>query len=152
MAPRLAGDEDIAPSGDHRARGRQRVRLRGQEWFPVRSEAEAAEMVAEGEDPARVASGDKLFASFYLVSVFVVPITVGCWIFGLWGDREIYYGIPLVAAGAVPWLLASELCEAHNRSEYSWAALRSQLWLHVGGAVPSALRTLRGTRAPIADR
>jgi hypothetical protein len=122
---------------------RGQVQLPGQGWFPVRSDAEVAEMIAEGEDPSKVTPGDKLLAFFYLTSVFLVPITVVCWTFGLWGDQEIYYVIPLFAAGAVPWLLVSELCEAYNRSGYSLLALRAQLWLHLGGGVPAAVRALR---------
>jgi hypothetical protein len=140
----------VTPDADLPARGP--VRLRGQGWFPVRSDDEVAEMVAEGEDPSKVSPGDKVLAVFYLTSVFLVPVTVGCWIFGLWGDQEIYYAIPLVAAGAVPWLLASELCESHDRSGYSLLALRAQLWLHLGGGLPSALRTLRGIRAWVPNR
>ncbi|WP_460651418.1 hypothetical protein [Kribbella endophytica] len=118
----------------------------------MRSDSEVAEMVVEGEDPSKVTPGDKVLAIIYLTSVFLVPITVVCWIFDLWGDQEIYYAIPLFAAGAVPWLLASDLCESVNRSEYSLLALRTQLWLHLGGAIPSALRTLRGTRTTVANR
>ncbi len=130
--------------------GRRRVRLRGREWFPVRSDGEIAEMVAEGEDPSKVTAGDKLLAILYLSSVLLVPVVVVCWIFGLWGTSGIYYAIPLVAAGAVPWLMTSELCEAYNRSEYSLLALRAQVWLHVGGAVPCAVRTVWGDHAPAA--
>lgn len=131
---------------------RRQVRLRGLEWFPVRSDEELAEMLAEQEDPTKVSPGDKLLAILYLSSVVLVPATLVCWDLGLWGDREVYYAIPLVAAGAVPWLLVTDLCEAHNRSEYSLLALRSQLWLHLGGALPSALRTLRGPRDPVGNR
>jgi hypothetical protein len=127
----------------------QRARLRGQEWFPVRSKGEAAEMLAEGEDPTKVTTGDKVYAVLYVASVFTVPIAALCWAFELLGTREIYYAIPLFAAGATPWLLVSDLCESHDRSASSLLALRSQLWLHLGGALPSALRTLRGIRAEV---
>lgn len=108
-------------------------------------------MLSNGEDPAKVGAGDKVFAGFYLASVLAVPIVVLCWAFELFGEREVYYAIPLFAAGAAPWLLVAELCDSYGRSEYSLLALRTQLWLHLGGAIPSALRTLRGTRTTAAN-
>ncbi|GAA1527022.1 hypothetical protein [Kribbella lupini] len=118
----------------------------------MRSDREIAEMLAEREDPTEVGTGDKVYAIFYLASVVAVPVVVLCWAFELLGSREVYYAIPLFAAGATPWLLISDLCESHDRSPYSLLGLRTQLWLHLGGALPSALRTLRGVRAAVTRR
>ncbi|MEV6285990.1 hypothetical protein [Kribbella sp. NPDC051770] len=163
---------------DEVAAPRRRVRLRGQRWFPIEpqrddlpdrtpvgaseplDEATAEPAVAAPESldealdeaPAEPDTGDKILAVLYLVSVFMVPVVVLCWVFEVLGGREIYYVIPLFAAGAVPWLLAVELCEASGRSEYPWHALRAQIWLQLGGGVPAALRAIRNGRAQDGDR
>ena len=55
---------------------------------------------------------------------------------------EALYAAPILVAALPIYLMTVAAAEATDHRTYSWWGLRTHLWLHVGGALPAALRHL----------
>ena len=137
-------DPETLPSATDPSR-RDRARLRDVVWF---------ETLDDKED--RSAGDDRLpraWAYLYLGSLVLFPVALGLGLYALLHDAPLWpwVGLVLVVEFA-PQVMVLFACEDQGRRSPSLFAFRAWLLLHLGGAVPQALRAIRMNRRAQARR
>lgn len=80
--------------------------------------------------------------SLYLASLAATPLALALAAAQPAAAPEALYAAPILIAALPTYLMTVAAAEATDHRTYSWWGLRTQVWLHVGGALPAALRHL----------
>ena len=80
--------------------------------------------------------------SLYLASLAGTPLALALAAAQSAAAPEALYAAPILLAALPTYLMTVAAAEATDHRTYSCRGLRTQVWLHVGGALPAALRHL----------
>lgn len=122
----------------------RKLRLRGLDWFPLPEAAEGRHLPAK--KPGEAEGEEAVFACLYLVSIVALPLLIAFFVWHPIDMHDFLYGAPAALAGALPWFMTEAACDLAGRKHYSFFALRTQIWVQLGGAAPSAVRRIRRWR------